>query len=515
LPGDRNLESGVGIIGDAKGLEKILSTTAELRKRLMSASGDYRTHMYDPKTGLPPPPKYSHSSTIRGSKPINAIAVSLDGKLIASGEDGGVVQIRDSKSHERIGNASKHGGAVSSICFSPDSRWLVSGSRDGTVRMWDCGTGQAVGSPLLGHTNWVNSVCTDGQRIISGSNDLTIRIWSCDTRQLIGQPIKVGRSVAPLSLSKGRIAAGVEEDVCIFDIETRQQIVIMKGHSASVWTVAFSPNGSRVASGGADRTIRIWDVQTGRETHRLDGHTDIVWSVSFSPDGRWIASGGRDKTVRVWDSQSGRPIDGPLDGHAGSVMGVSFLPDALHLISGSMDDTIHIWSAERKWQNPSQQITVIHLAQQPASFPNNRISLEGHPSVISTCCSPDGSLYAASTLEGHISIWDLDRKLLWETDASIHPIHLLRLSETQLVLTAPDGSSLSWNLSNGRPTHDRAIASGPQLKPTELRQSRSLSNDVVSSFPFNADAGLWAYVDGHLIRFEGREGSITIIDFSG
>jgi WD40 repeat protein len=149
----------------------------------MSASGDYRTHMYDPRIGLPPPatlvtpPQYNHSSTIQGSNPIYAIAVSSDSRLIASGDDSGVVQIWDSRSHERVGKAGKHDGTVNSVCFSPDSRWLVSGSRDKSIRMWDCRTGEAMGSPLLGHTGDVNSVCTDGQRIISGSDDKTIRIW--------------------------------------------------------------------------------------------------------------------------------------------------------------------------------------------------------------------------------------------------------------------------------------------------------------------------------------------------
>jgi WD40 repeat protein len=101
------------------------------------------------------------------------------------------VQIWDSRSHERVGKAGKHDKIVYSVCFSPDSRWLVSGSGDKSVRMWDCRTGEAMGSPLLGHTDVVNSVCTDGHRIISGSYDQTIRIWDCDTRQLIGEPIKV------------------------------------------------------------------------------------------------------------------------------------------------------------------------------------------------------------------------------------------------------------------------------------------------------------------------------------
>jgi WD40 repeat protein len=152
--------------------------------------------------------------------------------LIASGGRDGASRYGTADRTSQLGSHSNTDGSVTSVCFSPDSRWLVSGSWDKSVRMWDCRTGQAIGSPLLGHTSSIRSVCTDGHRIISGSDDGTIRIWSCDTRQLIGAPINAGHYVWAVALSKdGRIAAGVDHDVCIFDIETRRQISSMKGHT--------------------------------------------------------------------------------------------------------------------------------------------------------------------------------------------------------------------------------------------------------------------------------------------
>ena len=511
FPSERFSESGVAIVGGGtKGLRKILSTTAALNKGFLSVSGDYQTHIYNPLP-LEIPPQYIHRSTMRGPKGVWATAVSLDGKLIAT-TIAGYVQVWDSRSHETIGRTGKYGSNLRSVCFSPDSRWLVSGGNDKRVRMWDCGTLLAIGSPLSGHTGCVHSVCTDGQKIISGSDDRTIRIWSCDTHKLIGEPINAGGCVWAVSLSKGgRIAAGVDNDVCIFDIEPRQEVTLMKGHTHRVFAVAFSPDGSRIASGSSDTTIRIWDVQTGKETLRLEGHTDSLRSVAFSPDGQWLASGSEDRTVRVWDSETGRPAGPPLRGHTSFVISVAFSPDDLQIVSGSWDQTIRVWtSTPDKWPKPSQQITAIHLSRHPASSVD-RISLEGYPHVVSACLSPDGSLYAASTLDGHISIWNTDRNLLWETNISIHPIHFLRFSERQLVLSTPDGSILSWDLVDGKPVNKEAITRRPQLNRCDIHGSTASAYNLVSWFPFSSDAGLWAYVDQCFIRFEGEE-SVTIID---
>jgi len=515
LPGDKISESGIGIVG-GDGLGKILSKTAGLSAGFLSASGDYQKHMYDPKIGLPLPAQPGHPSNIQGSHSIWGIAVSPDGELIASGNDNGDVQIWGSRSYQPVGEPGKHGGRVRSVCFSPDSSWLVSGSRDDTVRMWDCRTGQAIGPPLLGHTDEVNSVCTDGRRIISGSNDRTIRISSCDTRRLIGAPISVGKIVCSVALSKdGRIAAGVVSDVYVFDIETRQQIALMKGSHGVVCALAFSSDGSRIASGSWDKAIHIWDVQTGKQMQRLDGHTGRVLSVAFSPDDRWIASGSDDKTIRVWHSETGQPIGLPLTGHTGVVTSVTFLrilPDTRQLISGDLDSTIRIWILTQ-WQKPSQQITTIHLSQHLDASSKDGISLEGRPSIISASYSSDGSLYAASTLDGNISVWNTDHTLLWETNISIHPIHFLHFSDRQLVLSVPDGSISYWNLSlDGKPTHKKAITRGPQVNARHLHQSTTSPNDTVSWLPFCFDTGLWACVDGIFIRFEGKERSVTIID---
>ena len=120
-----------------------------------------------------------------------------------------------------------------------------------------------------------------------------------------------------------------------------------KGHTESIWSICFSPNGKRIASGSRDKTARIWDAQTGTPlAGPLRGHTKLVASVAFSGDGACLASGSYDKTVRVWDVMSGRLVLGPLEGHYAWVSFVAFSPDSKRIVSASQFGDVCVWNAD-------------------------------------------------------------------------------------------------------------------------------------------------------------------------
>jgi WD40 repeat protein len=189
-----------------------------------------------------------------------------------------------------------------------------------------------------------------------------------------------------------RIASGSGDDtIRLWDASTGEELHTLKGHTGYVLSVSFSPDGTRIASGSGygDKTIRLWDASTGEELHTLKGHTDIVFSVSFSPDGTRIASGSRDKTIHLWDTSTGEELH-TLKGHTDDVYSVSFSPDGTRIASGSGygDKTIRLWDAS----------TGVELH-----------TLKGHTeSVTSVRFSPDGMRLMSQDAKGQKLVWALE-----------------------------------------------------------------------------------------------------------
>ncbi|KAF7349660.1 WD40 repeat-like protein [Mycena sanguinolenta] len=338
----------------------------------------------------------SETLVIHRTAVVYSVAFSPDGSHIVSGSADETVRLWDAKTGQQVGEPLVgHTNYVWSVAFSPDGSHIVSGSDDKTVRLWDAKTGQQVGEPLVGHTNYVQSVAfsPDGSHIVSGSADETVRVWDAKTGQQVGEPL-VGHIHAVWSVAFSPdgshiVSGSADETVRLWDAKTGQQVgEPLVGHTNSVRSVAFSPDGSHIVSGSDDKNARLWDAKTGQQVGEpLVGHTNSVWSVAFSPDGSHIVSGSADQTVRLWDAKTGQQVGEPLVGHTHSVLSVAFSPDGSHIVSGSADKTVRLWDAKT-----GQQVG------EP---------LVGHTdSVWSVAFSPDGSHIVSGSDDETVCLWD-------------------------------------------------------------------------------------------------------------
>ncbi|MFM9960134.1 MAG: WD40 repeat domain-containing protein [Planctomycetaceae bacterium] len=338
-------------------------------KRLASASWDHTVKVWDATAGQELLTLKGHTDQVWG------VAFSADGKRLAS-SGSKTVKVWDAASGQETLTLQGHTSSISSVVFTADGKRLASASHDRTVKVWDTTSGQET-LTLKGHTGWVVSVAfsPDGKRLASAAYVL--------------EPPPPAPPRAPPGELK------------LWDATTGQETLALTGHIGPVTSVAFSPDGKRLASASWDRTVRIWDAMSGQEMLTLKGHTSGCTSVAFSADGKRLASTSFDKTVRVWDATSGQETL-TLNGHTKQVTSVVFSPDGQRLASASPDKTVKVWDVS----NRGNSTTVVPSAppnatnDQPASVPatnSGGIVTDGNTGVV-----PRGTNFSALVPNGQL-----------------------------------------------------------------------------------------------------------------
>jgi WD40 repeat protein len=399
-----------------------------------------------------------------------------------------------------------HGSHVSSVAFSPDGRFVLSGSLDMTLKLWDVATGKLVRTFVGGQGSNSVAFSPDGRTILSGDWDNTLKLWNVATGELLriieGHSGGV-RSVAFSPDGRTVLSGSFDQTVKHWDGYTGKLLRTFQAHTLFVTSVAFSSDGLTVLSGSGDNSVKLWDLTTGKLLRTFQGRqladvTQSVQSVTFSPDGRTVLSGSGDKTLKLWDVATGRVLRTFL-GHSHSVDAVAFSPDGRTALSGSHDATLKSWD-----------VTTGKLLR---TFQGSPTSLNDF--VKSVAFSPDGRTVISGNEDKTLKLWDAATGELLRTFEG-------HSNSVRAVAFSPDGRTVL----SGSEVPDPMLRLWDAATGKLLRTFERLSQDVISvafapdgrtvvSGGFEQPIKHWDVVTGKLLRtFPGHPHFVNAVTFS-
>jgi WD40 repeat protein/serine/threonine protein kinase len=314
--------------------------------------------------------------------PVLCLAVSADGGRALSGSMDGTVRLWDLGARQLLSVLEGHESTVSSVAFSADGRRAISGSWDRTLRVWDLASGR-VERTMTGHAEYVSGLALspDGTHVLSASWDQTLRLWELSSGREVG--VLAGHSSNASAVvfgPDGRFAVSVGWDATAraWDVESRQCVSVLEGHQNNLGAVCLTPSGRQVVTAGVDRDIKLWDLKARRVLRQFPGHEAEVTALAFTPDGRHLISGARDKTVRVWEVASGK-CERVLS-HTAAVLAVALTPGGSGLLSAVADRTLRLWHLD--WEPEERALPAWDEKARP--FLESFVSLRFKPETVRT-----------------------------------------------------------------------------------------------------------------------------------
>lgn len=275
------------------------------------------------------------------SEPVRCMAISPDGQFLVSGSDDKTIKIWDINEEEEIYTLTGHSASVISVAFSPDGETLASASANQTIRLWNFNTRQEI-KALLGHSKPITCVAfhkKNNSVLFSGSLDATISVWNIETSQITHTHTTHTNGVTCLAVhpnGKNLASGGHDCTVIVWSNYT------LAGHSAPVLCVAISPDGQTLVSGSQDKKIKVWNLNNGELLRTLTGHSAAVYSLVISPDGQTLVSGSEDKTIKIWNLETGEEIK-TLAQNLAPITSLAISFDGQFLASVSQDCSLKIW----------------------------------------------------------------------------------------------------------------------------------------------------------------------------
>jgi WD40 repeat protein len=431
------------------------------------------------------------SGTVRqrlqgGWSRVNSVAFSPDGQILAAAGEGAGVRLWRVRDGKLLG-VLPAGGTRSDVAFGPDGRWLVTVGAGREAVRWDVARLRRIAALPLAADPYAIAISADGRRIAIGGDETDIQMWNQDgTVTVLHGHTGYVRSLAFTPDGTQLISGGYDEFAIVWDVARARPVTRLTGHASELYAVAASPDGRTVATGSRDSSVLLFD----RDSQPMTGPVDNITAVSVSPDGRRVAASSRDTTASVWDTST-RARVAMLAGHGQRVADVRFSPTGRLIATAGDDRTIRLWDA-----------TAFTLTR----------TLTGHTGeVTSLAFRPDGAVLASGGADMTVRLWDV------ATGRQLRPS--LRLPEVAvrvvfaangqtLVATARDGTILIENLATGT---ERRLHN-----PVPIAESALRSDGTVLAVGDN-DGGirLWRLAAGTSTELPRiHEGTVSALAFS-
>jgi WD40 repeat protein len=428
-------------------------------RSILMGCWDTNAYLWDVQTG-----KLARlfAGTIRFTGFVSSVAFSPDGQTVLLGTGDNVTRLlnvttgaeiqrfpspnqslQPNKTFPPVPARTKNSNIwVTAVAFSPDGRFVVTGSRDRSAHLWNAATGQEV-RRFQGHQGDIAAVAfsPDGKLLLTGSDDNTARVWEVQSGAEVRRFSKHANAVSGVAfLPNGEkiVTASYDNTARLWDINSGEQEQIFSGLSAEINSAVFSPNGQTILTGSGSfnfaeaNVAHLWDLQTGAETQRLVGHKEKIHTVAFTPDGQFALTGSgtgynKEISVRLWNPTTGEEIR-RFEGHTGFIRLAVFSPDGRFLATSSGDNTARIWDVESGKE--LKKITGYMIGNGLAFSPDSRLlafnqarivqiydlttgnlvrSFDGHNNFVSSIAfSPDGRFLLTGSQDKTARLWDVE-----------------------------------------------------------------------------------------------------------
>jgi len=379
-----------------------------------------------------------------------------------------------------------HTGIVTAAAFSPDGQQVLTGSWDGTAKLWDL-RGREI-KTFSGHTSGVSSVAfsANGQQVLTASFDNTVKLWSLSG----GEPLTFKHTShvnsAAFSPDGKTVLTGSGDGIARLWNVSGGAPKTLSGHDSEITSVAFSPDGQKVLTGSFDKTAKLWDL-SGGAPQTFSGHFSVVSSVAFSPDGQKVLTGSWDGATKLWPVAGGNPQT--FKGHAFQVRAVAFSPDGNKIGTGGGDGTVIWWDLSGR----------------------DSLSFSGHAVIISSIAfSPDGQKLLTGSFDKTAGMWSLSGQEMQRFRGHSFPISSVAWSPQgrQILAGSTDGMAKLWHL----PGRDVQTFRGHDT----LVWSVAFSPDGQQVLTASADstAKLWNLSGRETQTFKGHRSTVYSAAFS-